>query len=46
MKDKYLEWLKNRRKKIIEQTHEDFRDMFLKIHDTYAEQYIILKNKS
>ena len=42
MSDKYLDWLKEIKKKSGEFSDDSLKKMFLSIHDIYAEQYIIL----
>ena len=45
-KDNYLEWLKNRKKNIVENVNDEFfRKILLEIHNDYAEQYICLKGE-
>jgi len=44
--DKYLIWLKERRKLIIEKVQDEFfKDIMLKIHNEYEKQYTILKKE-
>jgi hypothetical protein len=41
--DSYLNWLKERRKSISEKVQDPFfKDILLRIHNEYAEQYICL----
>jgi hypothetical protein len=46
IEDKYFDWLKERRKLIIEKVQDTFfKDIMLKIHNEYAEQYVCLRGE-
>jgi len=46
IEDKYFVWLKERRKIITEKVQDEFfKDIMLKMHDEYAEQYICLNGE-
>lgn len=46
MEDKFLSWLKERKKKIEDNIDDElFKKVLLEIHNDYAEQYICLRRE-